>query len=102
LILSIKLSLGASRQARRARGTGRSSAWQWRTCLEALDGNLGLFELKREGGKIAAILRSFVASCQCVGVDPFAWLKDIRSRIAGHPITRIAELLPHNWALVQG
>jgi len=51
-----------------------------------------------EGGKTAAVLRSFVASCQRVGVDPFLWLKDILSRIAGHLITRLAELLPHNWA----
>jgi transposase len=54
-----------------------------------------------EGGKTAAALRSFVASCQRVGVDPFAWLKDILSRIAEHPINRIAELLPHNWASAQ-
>jgi len=54
-----------------------------------------------EGGKTAAVLRSFVASCQRVGVDPFVWLKDTLSRIADHPITRIAELLPHNWASAQ-
>jgi transposase len=54
-----------------------------------------------EGGKTAAVLRSFVASCQRVGVDPFVWLKDILSRIADHPITRVAELLPHNWASAQ-
>jgi transposase len=54
-----------------------------------------------EGGKTAAVLRSFVASCQRVGVDPFVWLKDILSRIADHPITRIAQLLPHNWASAQ-
>jgi transposase len=54
-----------------------------------------------EGGRTAAVLRSFVASCQRVGVDPFLWLKDILSRIAYHPITRLAELLPHNWAPTQ-
>ena len=55
-----------------------------------------------QGGNTAAILRSFVASCQRVGVDPFTWFKDILSRIAGHPITRLSELLPHNWAPVPG
>jgi hypothetical protein len=54
-----------------------------------------------EGGKTAAVLRSFVASCERAGVDPFAWLKDILYRIATHPITRLAELLPHNWAPAQ-
>jgi transposase len=50
-----------------------------------------------QGGKTAAVLRSFAASCQRAGVDPFSWLKDVLTRISGHPITRIAELLPHNW-----
>ena len=54
-----------------------------------------------QGGKTAAVLRSFTASCQRVGVDPFTWLKDVLSRIADHPITRVAELLPHNWAPTQ-
>lgn len=54
-----------------------------------------------QGGKTAAVLRSFVASCQRVGVEPFAWFKDVLSRIAGHPITRLAELLPHNWVPTQ-
>jgi len=47
-----------------------------------------------QGGKSAAVLRSFVASCQRASVDPFTWLKDVLSRIATHPITRLAELLP--------
>jgi transposase len=50
------------------------------------------------GGRTAAVLRSFVASCQRVGIDPFAWFKDVFSRIATHPINRIAEFLPHHWA----
>lgn len=54
-----------------------------------------------EGGKTAAVLRSMVASCQRVGIDPFAWLKDVLSRIMTHPINRISELLPHNWAPAQ-
>jgi transposase len=51
-----------------------------------------------QGGKTAAVLRSFVASCQRIGIDPFTWFKDVLSRIASHPITKLAELLPHNWA----
>ena len=50
------------------------------------------------GGRTAAVLRSFVATCQLNKIDPFAYLKDILSRIAMHPINRISELLPHNWA----
>jgi transposase len=50
------------------------------------------------GGNTAAVLRSFVGSCQRVSVNPFVWLKDVLSRIAAHSITRLTELLPHNWA----
>ena len=50
------------------------------------------------GGKTAAVLRSFTASCQRNGVNPFDWFQDVLSRIATWPITRIAELLPHNWS----
>jgi transposase len=67
----------------------------------AVGRNNWMFFGSDEGGKTAAVLRSFVASCQRVGVDPFAWLKDTLSRIADHPINRLAELLPHNWTPAQ-
>ena len=50
------------------------------------------------GGHTAAVLRSFVASCELVKADPFAWFCDVLTRIAAHPITKLEELLPHRWA----
>ena len=67
----------------------------------AVGRNNWMFFGSDQGGKTAAVLRSFTASCQRVGVEPFAWFKDILSRIAPHPITRISELLPHNWKPTQ-
>jgi transposase len=53
------------------------------------------------GGKTAAVLRSFVTSCELVKIDPFAWFHDVLSRIAGHSITKLDALLPHRWAVAQ-
>jgi transposase len=50
-----------------------------------------------QGGKTAALLRSFIASCKRCRVEPFAWFHDVLSRIPAHSINRLAELLPHNW-----
>jgi transposase len=50
-----------------------------------------------QGGKTAAVLRSFIASCKRSGVEPFAWFRDVLSRIPEHSIQRLHELLPHNW-----
>jgi transposase len=67
----------------------------------AVGRNNWMFFGSDKGGRTAAVLRSFVASCQWAGVEPYAWFKDVLSRIASHPITRLAELLPHNWAPAQ-
>jgi transposase len=53
------------------------------------------------GGRTAAVLRSFVACAERAGIDPFTWFKDVLTRIAEHPVTRLGELLPHNWHPVQ-
>ena len=49
------------------------------------------------GGRTAAVLRSFIATCKRCGVEPWAWFNDVLARIAEHPISRLSELLPHNW-----
>jgi len=53
------------------------------------------------GGRTAAVLMSFIASCKRAGAEPFAWFRDVLSRIATHPVNRLAELLPHNWKSAQ-
>jgi transposase len=50
------------------------------------------------GGRTAAILRSFVASCELVKVDPFAWFRDVLSRIADHSVAKLDQILPHRWS----
>ncbi len=61
----------------------------------AVDRNNWTFFGSDNGGKAAAVLRSFVSSCEIVRIDPFAWFCDVLSRIAEHPITRLGDLLPH-------
>jgi transposase len=46
------------------------------------------------GGHTAAILFSFIATCQRHKVEPLAYLRDVLTRIAAHPASRLAELLP--------
>jgi len=42
----------------------------------------------------AAILFSLIATCQRHKVEPLAYLRDVLARIAAHPASRLAELLP--------
>lgn len=49
------------------------------------------------GGRRAAILYSLVATCERHGVDPFEYFRDVLPRLATHPASRIAELVPPNW-----
>jgi len=36
-------------------------------------------------GRRAAVIYSLVASCKLCGIDPFAYLRDILTRISTHP-----------------
>src|SRR6266487_3774451 len=50
------------------------------------------------GGKTAAVLTSFTATCKRHHIDPWAYLADVLARLPSHPADRIAELLPDSWA----
>jgi len=47
-----------------------------------------------QGGHTAAVLFSLIATCQRHKVEPFSYLRDVLKRIAAHPASRLAELLP--------
>jgi len=49
------------------------------------------------GGQRAAVMFSLIGSAKLNDVDPQAWLADVLARIAGHPASRLDELLPWNW-----
>jgi transposase len=50
------------------------------------------------GGQRAAAMYSLIVTAKMNGVDPQAWLADVLTRIAAHPVHRLDELLPWNWA----
>ena len=60
-----------------------------------------LFLGSNTGGHTAAVLFSLIASCDRHKVDPFAYLRDILTRIAAHPSNRVEELLPERWNTTQ-
>jgi transposase len=78
----------------------------------AIDNNVAEREMKRiaigrknwltvgspRGGQTAAVLFSFTATCQRLGVEPWRYLRDVLGRLPGCPAERLAELLPDAWA----
>jgi transposase len=49
------------------------------------------------GGRTAAVLSSLITTSKRLGLDPFAYLRDLFARISRHPQSRLAELLPDPW-----
>ncbi|MFC6298130.1 IS66 family transposase [Pseudomonas sp. CCM 7893] len=56
-----------------------------------------LFAGSLRSGKRAAAIMSLIQSARLSGHDPYAYLKDVLTRLPTHRANKIAELLPHRW-----
>jgi transposase len=63
----------------------------------ALGRRAWLFCGSDRGGQRAATMYGLIVTAKMNDVDPQAWLTDVLSRIAAHPMHRLDELLPWNW-----
>jgi transposase len=62
----------------------------------ALGRNNWIFAGSDSGGERAALMYTLIETAKLNGLNPEAYLRQVISRIAGHPARRIAELLPWN------
>ena len=53
-----------------------------------------MFAGSHEGAKNAAMIFSFLGTCKINNVEPYAWLKDVLTRIPDQSIQQLEELLP--------
>ena len=81
----------------------------------AIDNNVAEREMKRiaigrknwlfvgspQGGKTAAILMTFTSTCHRLGVEPWAYLQDVLTRLPTTPVGQLLELMPDRWQAAQ-
>lgn len=56
-----------------------------------------LFVASQAGGRRAAILFSLVATCKANAVEPWAYLRDLFTRLPSSPREQLDDLLPDRW-----
>jgi transposase len=49
------------------------------------------------GGETAEVLMSLISTCKRHGVEPYAYLKDVITRLTNEPGYKRTDLLPNNW-----
>ena len=69
----------------------------FRLCASAHKRKAWLFAGSELAGQRAAIVMSLVQSAKLCGHDPWAYLKDMLTRLPTHLNSRTDELLPHLW-----
>jgi transposase len=61
-----------------------------------------LFTGSVRGGERLAAAYTLVDNCLILGIAPKVYIQDVIDKLErGHPMTRISELTPHNWAASQ-
>jgi hypothetical protein len=58
-----------------------------------------LFAGSDAGGERAAVIYSLIGTAKLHGIDPEAYLREVLTRIADHPINQLEDLLPWNLEL---
>jgi transposase len=60
-----------------------------------------LFSGSEGGGAMAAILFRVTETCKGLGVEPWAYLRDVLDRVSTHPASRMDERLPDRWEAIR-
>ena len=61
-----------------------------------------LFAGSERGADRAAAMATLIMTAKLNNIDPQAWLADVLARIADHPVSKLDDLLPWNWAPAKG
>ena len=56
-----------------------------------------MFAGSAQGAERAAVLWTLLASCKLHGLDPFAYLRDVLTRVGSHPARDVLALSPKAW-----
>ncbi len=56
-----------------------------------------MFAGSEAGAKRAAVIYSLVASCKLCSHDPYAYFRDVLTKISTYPASQIDDLLPTHW-----